>query len=360
MTIFGVAGTYAEQYANQYGIRFEDRSVPAESVTISETALTLLKGQTHLLVMGVTPRDFTDALTWRCSDTNVVTVSEDGTLKAVGLGTATVKLTVGDKSASCKVTVVQPVTSIGLDWRSVTVGALDTFQLKATVYPADAYDPSIRWSSSDESVFTVDQTGLITGVGKGEATVTVEALDGSGVKASIAVHVNSSGLLAQTVDELESAHNYELNSDFFWQYTLEGASGLLVSFDERTNIEDGFDFLYLYDGERNELGKYTGTELAGQTVAVPGDTVRIRLVSDDAGTEWGFKVTAVEAAETGPQPGDADGDGQRSMADVKLILQYAVGDTEAVAEGAVLDLNEDGKVNSRDAIILFRRLTETN
>ncbi len=356
MTIFGVAGTYAEQYANQYGIRFEERIIPAESVSISDATLTLLKGQTHLLVMSVSPRDFTDALTWRCSDTNVVTVSDNGTVKAVGLGTATVKLSVGDKSASCKITVVQPVTSIGLNMRSVTLEALDTFQLIATVKPTDAYDTSLKWSSSDESVFTVDQTGLITGIGKGEATVTVEALDGSGVKNSIRVVVNSNGVLAHTVGELESPHNYALNCSDFWQYTLEGASGLFVTFDERTNIEDGFDFLYIYDGARNEIGKYTGTELAGQTVEVPGDTVRLRLVSDDAGTEWGFKVSSVEAAGT---PGDADGDGEVNVTDVQLVFRYASGDTEAVAEGASLDMNSDGNVNNRDAIILYRKLMGT-
>lgn len=71
---------------------------------------------------------------------------------------------------------------------------------------------------------------------------------------------------------------------------------LSVTFDSNTNIEDGFDYLYIYDKNGNEVGKYTGTELSGKTISVPGDTVRIQLSSDDSGTEWGFKVTDVKIA----------------------------------------------------------------
>jgi hypothetical protein len=51
--------------------------------------------------------------------------------------------------------------------------------------------------------------------------------------------------------------------------------------------------LYIYDGEGNKIGSYTGTELADQTVSVTGDTVRIQILSDDSGNEWGFRVSGV-------------------------------------------------------------------
>ena len=53
-----------------------------------------------------------------------------------------------------------------------------------------------------------------------------------------------------------------------------------------------------------QVGKYTGTSLAGKTITVTGPSVKIKLVSDDSGNEWGFKVTGItvtsSAAPTAP------------------------------------------------------------
>ena len=50
-----------------------------------------------------------------------------------------------------------------------------TFQLNATVYPEDATEQTITWSSSDESIATVDENGLVTGVSEGKATIIAAA-----------------------------------------------------------------------------------------------------------------------------------------------------------------------------------------
>jgi uncharacterized repeat protein (TIGR02543 family) len=58
-------------------------------------------------------------------------------------------------------------------------------------------------------------------------------------------------------------------------------------------VDDGYDFIYLYDGTGTQIGKYTGKELAGQTITITGDTIKIKLVSDDAITGYGFKVDKI-------------------------------------------------------------------
>ena len=118
-------------------------------------------------------------------------------------------------------------------------------------------------------------------------------MDGSGVSRSCTVTVSSTAHICASAAELESPHNYENDCTDSWVYTVPGATELKVTFDERTCIEDSFDFLYIFDAAGNEVGRNTGTELAGATVDVPGDTVKIKLVSDDSGSEWGFRVTAV-------------------------------------------------------------------
>lgn len=296
MTVYGVAGTYAETYANERGMKFVNQEIPATSVTLTPSTLTLNKGATATLAMTVEPANFTDVVSWKSSDTSVVTIADTGVVTAKAVGTATIKLIVGNVSTSCKVTVVQPVTSITLDKTSLSLEALQTYQLKATVNPSNAQDKTVSWESSDPAVATVDQNGLVTALTKGSATITVRAMDGSNISKTCSVTVTNTAHVCSTVDELESPHNYANNCNDFWVYTQEGVTKLLVTFDERTCIEDGFDYLYIFDGTGTQIDKYTGDELAGQTVQLTGNTVRIKLVSDDSGNEWGFKVLDVSSS----------------------------------------------------------------
>ena len=73
----------------------------------------------------------------------------------------------------------------------------------------------------------------------------------------------------------------------------------------RPRAESGYDYIYILDEKGEEVGKYSGKELAGAHIAVPTAKFTIRLTSDGSGQQqpgnakWGFKVTAVEAIEEG-------------------------------------------------------------
>ena len=297
LTISGVAGTYAETFANDNGIKFESRQISATAARLDQTEVTMLNGEELQLHLSVTPEDFTDVVAWKSSNTDVVKVSENGLITAEGPGTATVKVTVGGVSVSCKVTVTQPVTSIWLDESDLTLNARETYQLYASVYPDSAADSRLEWSSSDTSVATVDENGLVTALKKGTAVITVAAADGSGVKSQCTVTVRNTVYICTSAQQMESSHNYPDNCSDIWEYTIPGAASLSVTFDARTELEDGYDYLHIYD-ENNELVKsYTGSELAGQTINVPGSVVRLKLVSDGSGNSWGFKVTNITAGE---------------------------------------------------------------
>ncbi len=293
MTIYGVAGTYAEDYAGSKNMKFVGREIPAEEMVLSPAELTLNNGSTGALELSIVPNNFTDEVVWRSTNENVATVTDTGIVEAKGIGTAAINVTVGGLSAVCNVTVMQPVTAIYLSEDSLTMNALETHTLTADVSPETADNKAIEWSSSDEKVVTVDQNGLLTAVAKGTAAIIAKALDGSGKEGSCSVTVRNNAYVVQSPSELESEHNYSNGCSDFWIYTLAGAESLDVTFHENTNIEEGFDYLYIYTGDGTEVGKYTGTALAGQTVTVAGDTVRIQLVSDDAGNAWGFKVAQI-------------------------------------------------------------------
>ena len=304
LTIYGVAGTYAETYANDNGIKFVDKQVGATDITLDPARLTINKGASAMLTLTIKPEDFTDTVSWKSSDTSVVTVSDTGVVKGVGLGTATIKVVVGSKSASCTVIVQQPVTSISLNSSSRTMDALETFQLTATANPSTAVDRRVSWSSSDPAIASVDANGLVTAYKKGSAVITVSAMDGSGVTATCKITVANNGYVCTSPTQMESPHNYPNNCGDAWIYTAAGATSLKVTFDKRTNMESGFDYLYIYNAAGEQVGKYTGTSLAGKTITVTGPSVKIKLVSDDSGNEWGFKVTGItvtsSAAPTAP------------------------------------------------------------
>ena len=144
-------------------------------------------------------------------------------------------------------------------------------------------------------VAEVTEDGLVAAIAKGTAVITATAADGSGVTRSCNITVSNNGFKVTDPSKMESDHNYPDACTDFWIYSIAGADNLKVTFDAQT--KDGFDYLLVIDGNGNQVGKYTGTELAGKTIAVPGDTVKIQLQSDDSGNEWGFKVTKVTAAE---------------------------------------------------------------
>ena len=296
LNIYGIAGTYAETFANENNIKFTNKEVNASNVELNESQITLNKGDTYNLIMSVTPDDFTDAVTWKSTDTDVVTVTETGVIKAVGTGTATIKLTVGNVSASCLITVLQPVTSISLDRSSISLDSADNYQLSAYIYPSTASNKNVVWESSDPSVATVDDNGMVTALKKGTTKITVKSTDGSNVSDSCTVTVKNTTYVCDTVDKIESQHNYENECSDSWIYTIEGAECIEVGFDERTAVESGFDYIYIFSADDTMVGQYTGTDLAGKTIRIEGSKVRIKLESDGSGNEWGFKVTSVKRA----------------------------------------------------------------
>ena len=293
MTVYGISGTYAETFANQQGMKFVNKAVKATNVVLDKTEQTLNRGMKYSLTMTVTPATFTDKVSWKSTNVDVAAIAEDGTVTAKGAGQATIKVTVGDVSATCKVNVVQPVTSIYLNKTALEMTALDTYQLQASVYPSEANNKEISWESSDEKVATVDENGLVQAKEKGTAVITAKAKDGSEVSRSCKVTVKNTAYVVTDISKLESTHNYENNCSDFWVYTKAGASALNITFNSKTALEEDFDYLYVFDKENKQVGKYTGTQLAGKTITVSGDTVKIQLVSDDAGNAWGFKVDVI-------------------------------------------------------------------
>ena len=170
--------------------------VPVSKIALPET-LILTRGITESATLNATviPDNATyKNLTWVSSNESVATVNASGIVTAVTLGSTTVSAFSADgaKSASCVVTVKQYVTSITLDKTYFEMYVDDaSVTLIATIFPDNATDKGLIWTSSNPSVATVDEEGRVTAVSAGTATITATASDGSGTKASCAVTVYS-------------------------------------------------------------------------------------------------------------------------------------------------------------------------
>lgn len=142
---------------------------------------------TYQLKATVTPDDAPDkTVSFTSSDPSVATVSSTGLIRAVKKGSAVITAVTGDKAASatCRVTVTDMVTGIGLNQTSVTMWDYGMYVLKATV--TGAAGSKITWTSSNDEVATVSSSGIVYGVAKGTAVITASV---GSVKATCTVKV---------------------------------------------------------------------------------------------------------------------------------------------------------------------------
>lgn len=155
--------------------------IPVTGLSLDQPSLTLRKGNTIKLTSTIAPANATDqAESWTTSNPGVATVDSAGNVTAVGGGNTVITATThdGGYSARCSVNVSVPVTGITLDKTSLTCLLGESNILTATITPSDATDQEIIWSSSDNSICTVDQNGTVTSVGYGKATITASTHNG--------------------------------------------------------------------------------------------------------------------------------------------------------------------------------------
>jgi hypothetical protein len=169
-------------------------SVKAESIVLDKTKVEIVIGESDFLTATILPETASNKdIVWTSSDEEIAVVNEYGVVTAVALGEATITATTtdgSDLSASCKVTVVPTLAeSITLNVAEASLKVNETTTLTATVLPETATNKSVTWTSSNESVATVDANGMVTALEVGVATITATTADGSDLSASCKVTV---------------------------------------------------------------------------------------------------------------------------------------------------------------------------
>ena len=169
---------------------------PAPPPAAVATTVTVTPGSTALSALGETARFTAEvrdqngqamagaAVAWASSDASVVTVDAAGVATAAANGSATITATAGPVSGTAAVTVAQVVTAVAVSPAAATLVAFgDTVRLLADATDANGHavaSSEFSWSSSDTLVARVDDSGLVTGVDEGIATITATTGDYSG------------------------------------------------------------------------------------------------------------------------------------------------------------------------------------
>jgi len=129
---------------------------------------------------------------WTSDNEKTATVTQDGVVTGVARGNARIAATAQDGSkvrANINVRVVQNAEEITFTNQEATVDAGKTVQLKATVLPRNTDNKKVTWSSSDESVATVDAQGRVKALSLGTCEITCSSEAVPEVKASATIHV---------------------------------------------------------------------------------------------------------------------------------------------------------------------------
>lgn len=251
---------------------------PAASITLNYDSITVKKNTVFYLSAQILPTDAYDkTVIWSSSDEALATVSEDGTVTALGVGVVTITATSVDNPdlvAECIVTIVEDVSGLTLNAREKTIKVGEEFLLVPTIHPSDAENRGVTFTSSDPTIASVDANGVIKGLKGGVVIITVKTVErGLMATCTITVQEDITGI---TLNETDIYIGKGANKQI--TYTLAPASAT----QKRLNWSSSDPSIVIVDAYGNIHGVNLGTAIITATAM------------DGSGVKATCKVTVVE------------------------------------------------------------------
>ena len=178
LTISGVKGSYASTFATDNKITFKEIDVAGELISLNKNEVNLYPYDYEVLKVVIKPLDYTGDIVWSTSDETVVSVTQEGEIKALKTGSATITVKAGELESTCKVNVLVPVNYINVDTATVDIVSGESYQIKCSVEPENAANKNLLYSSEDETIATVDKNGLVSAIKKGSTYINIKSEDG--------------------------------------------------------------------------------------------------------------------------------------------------------------------------------------
>lgn len=181
---------------NGTNVSAKSKKVSVRKVTItnpSKKTLTLNVGKTYKLKVTVAPSKATNKkVSFKSSNSKIVSVNSKGKLTAKKNGTAKITVTAKDgskKKAELKVNVVTPVTKVTVAKTNVTKVVGTSFNIGAKVSPSTATVKTLKYTTSNASIAKVDKKGNVKLLKAGTVKITATATDGSKKHATCTIKV---------------------------------------------------------------------------------------------------------------------------------------------------------------------------
>lgn len=259
--------------------KVEVKEVPITEIKLDVTSKKLEPGETQEVNVEYLPADTTDekAVTWKSSNTDVATVDENGVITAVAGGQADVTATTANGvSATCRITVPIHLNGISLEKTSLNLRKGQSSDALSVVYdPVNTTDefPTI-WSSSDESVATVNAQGVVTGLKEGTATIKVQVGTFTATcDATVSeIHANEIKVAEDTPSTLYKGQSYKLNVKVLPEDTTD-------------------DVELIYESSDDTVATVSAD---GTVAAVKEGTARITIKTTDGRVSTVYEVTVKE------------------------------------------------------------------
>ena len=168
----------------------------AQAITLDKSSLQLNPGETYSLKIYYYGQEenvdtYESYYDISSSSPAVATVSTKGLVTAISSGTCTitVKEKFSSAAATCSVTVLNPtpVTSVTLNKTTLELKQSEAEQLTATILPMDAGNKNLTWTSTDPFTAKVNNSGLVTAISHGAATITATAHNGKSASCQVIV-----------------------------------------------------------------------------------------------------------------------------------------------------------------------------
>lgn len=166
------------KHSTKCKIKVIAKTIAIKEISLNKNTLSLVTGSSESLIVSFIPNNATNKqVQWSSSNTKVVTVDQKGKVTAISQGEATVTVSTldGDIQNSCKVNVsnkIIPVTGLELNFRELSMYVNNTETLFVTVYPSNATEQSVIWTSDNTDIVSIDENGNIKALKEGSATIT--------------------------------------------------------------------------------------------------------------------------------------------------------------------------------------------
>ncbi len=256
--------------------------VPVTAVRLSDESIMLPVGKSQTIRTSTEPKNATNKkLIWESSNESVATVY-NGKVTAISTGEAVITAKAEDDekvNASCTVTTFIPIKKIVFSEKIIKLPAGYSQKIIVAPDPEDATYQNYEWSSSNEKIATVDESGVVTAVNNGSTKITAASMDGSKVRASVEIKVMDFDLIFSTIAPQTATYKYssgkynqtakvetgcvsipeDLNRKINWQRkNAEGNAKFSV-----TPVRPGADTVTINAGKfRTVINVYVANEMA--------------------------------------------------------------------------------------------------